>query len=438
MYIDICEATHVRGEQSADVMDLRMASLMDLRGRFRVLCRVFRQADGDVVENAVGAAAALGSVERCADVKMLRAVVKPPDDPATRTAVDRLWTSLAEVRVLCRVGRLTDGLNLMLPLEMEARDIGYGPLLAEILFELGNLHVERGDPVAASAALEEAVWTAELSRHDEVAAKAAAQLVYSAGATQLRFDAGEIWARHTDTLLRRIGGNEYLWGWLYNNRGAMRERQGRLTEAVEDARRAVASKEKVQGPESTDAAMSLSNLAVYLEQLGDVETAVQHMERAVNALEAGLGPEHPGTALHLSNYAEILNRLGRFAEAREMAQRALVIFEGESAPDGVLLSYPLTALGLAYLGDGLAALAVPILERAVKIRDDWESRASSLGEVHFALARALHQLGTDLPRARALALRARAEYTQDLPSPVTNGALGQVNAWLARDLDHQD
>ncbi len=431
MYTDACEATHVRGEQSAEVLDLRMAALHEGLDSLRALSRAFRQANAEVVENAVNAAVALGGVERCADVKVLRAVVKPPEDPTTRAAVDRLRTQLAEVRVLCRVGRLTDGLKSIVALEQDVRGTGYGPLLAETLFELGNLHIERRDATAASIAFEEAVWTAELSRHHEVAAKAAAQLVFAVGDAQLRFDAGEIWARYADTILRRIGGHEYLWGWLFNNRGAMRERQGRLAEALEDAQRAVTVKEKVYGQDSPDVGMSLSNVAILLEQLGQAEAAVPHIERAVKALEAGLGPEHPRTAILLSNYGDILNRLGRFEDAREMSRRALAIFEEETAPDGATISYPLTALGLGYLGDNMAEQALPILQRAAEIREGGKDRSSSLGEVHFALARALRQIGRDVARAKALALRARAEYAQELPSPATARALEQIAVWLA-------
>jgi serine/threonine protein kinase len=430
MYTDTCEATHVRGEQSVEIFDLRMASLDEGLDSLRALSQVFREANAEVVENAVGAASALGNLERCADVKLLRAVVKPPDDPAVRATVDRLRTRLAEVRVQCSVGRLSEGLKSMGPLEEEVRRTGYGPLLAETLFELGNLHCERRDATVAAAAFEEAVWTAELSRHDEVAAKAAAQLVYVVGDALLRFDAGEIWARHAETLLRRMGGQEYLWGWLYNNRGAMRERQGRLTDAVEDARRAVAAKEKVHGPDSAEVGMSLGNVAINLEQLGDVEAAVQTMGRAFRILETCLGPEHPRTAILLSNYGEILNRLGRFEEAARMCARAIAIFEGESAPDGVMLSYPLTALGLAYLGAGQAARALPVLERAAEIRDEKENKSTCLGEVHFALACALAETGTELPRARALTLRARQEYTREAPNPVTKWALAQIDFWL--------
>jgi serine/threonine protein kinase/tetratricopeptide (TPR) repeat protein len=433
MYVDACTATHVRGEQSAEVLDLRMASLNEGLDGLRALSQVFLQANAEVLENAVSAAHALGGVERCADVKLLRAMVRPPEDPATRAAVDRLRTVLAEVRVLYHVGRLTEGLKLIVPLEEEVRRTGYDPLLAETLFELGNLHLERRDIPAASIAFEEAVWTAELSRHDEVAAKAAIQLIYTAGDAQLRFDAGEIWSRYADTILRRVGGHEYLWGWLFNNRGAMRHRQGQITDAVEDARRAVAVKEKVLGPDSADTAGSLSNLAMLLEEMGDGATAVHTLQRAIKASEEGLGPEHPRTAILLSNYAEISNRLGRFSEARAMARRAIGIMQGESAPDGVVVSYPLTALGVGYAREGMADQALPFLERAVAIRDDKENRPSSLGEVHFELARALRQAGRDVARAHALARRARDEYASDSTAPTVKAILAEIEAWLAED-----
>jgi serine/threonine protein kinase/tetratricopeptide (TPR) repeat protein len=437
MYVDACEATHVRGEQSAEVLDLRMASLDECLEGLAALCQALRQANAEVVENAVSAASALRSVDRCADVKLLRAVVRPPEDPTTRATVDRLRARVSEVRAVCQVGRFTEGLTLIAPLVDEVRRTGYGPLLAEALFEMGQLHSERRDAVAAALAFEEALWTAELGRHEEVAAKAAVQLIYAAGGAQLRFDAGEIWARYAETVLRRMGGQDVLWGWLFNNRGAMRERQGRLSEAVDDARAAVAANEKAHGPDSADVGMSLSNVAMYLEQMGDLEAAVSSIERGVRALESGLGPEHPRTGVILSNYAEILNQVGRFAEARQVARRALAIFERETRPDGGAVSYPLTALGLSNLGDGKGIEALPILEQAVAIRDREEIRLTSLGEAHFALARALHQTGQDIPRARALALRARSEYAEDSPSVLTRREITRINAWLA-DNDGSD
>jgi tetratricopeptide (TPR) repeat protein len=202
---------------------------------------------------------------------------------------------------------------------------------------------------------------------------------------------------------------------------------------MEDARRAVTAKERFHGPDSAEAGMSLSNFALYLSLLGDLEAAIPAMQRGINAVEAGFGADHPRTAGLLSNYGEVLNKVGRYEEAREMARRALAIFEREAATNGLVLSYPLTALGVGYLGDGLVDQALPVLERAVTIRDAKEKRAANLGEVHFALARALRVADRDLPRARALALAARAEYASDTPNDVHRRCIAEIDAWLGAD-----
>src|SRR5262249_1484513 len=88
MYTDACEATRLRGEQSAEVLDLRMSCLQERLASARALTDVFTSADRVVVENAVAAAGALPGLDRCADVALMRAVVQPPPDEATRKRVE--------------------------------------------------------------------------------------------------------------------------------------------------------------------------------------------------------------------------------------------------------------------------------------------------------------------------------------------------------------
>jgi tetratricopeptide (TPR) repeat protein/predicted Ser/Thr protein kinase len=431
LYVDACEATHVRGDQSPEILDLRMVALGDALEDLRALCHQLRQATSDTVENAVNAATALGTLERCADVKLLRAIVRPPEDPATRAEVEELRVRLAGVRALARLGRVSEGLKKAVALESDARRVGYAPLLAEVLFICGMMRFEVSDVDEATRTVEDAAWTAELCRHDEVAAEAAASLVYMTGHVQSRFDAGEIWSRHAETVLRRIGGHDLIRGWLFNNRGAMRATQGRLREAIEDMHQAVGAKEKALGPDDADVGSSVGNTAIYLDELGETEQAVEFTERAVRIMEGALGQDHPKVAIQLANLAELRNRLGRFEEARIPAERALAIFERETDPDGIYVTYPLAALGLSHLGAGRFREAVPPLARAVRIRDAREKVLAKLGEVHFALARALGGAGEDLATARALALRARNEYREAPATPATARELDQLDRWLA-------
>ena len=81
VYEEACEATQIRGEQSAEVLDLRMSCLQERLGGLRALTDVFSEANGEVIENAVSAANALAPLDRCADLTLLRAVVRPPGRP---------------------------------------------------------------------------------------------------------------------------------------------------------------------------------------------------------------------------------------------------------------------------------------------------------------------------------------------------------------------
>ena len=430
MYTGACEATHVRREQSAEVLDLRMAALEEARQGLRALCQAFRAATAGVVENAVDATNALPSIARCADIELLRAAVKPPHDPAVRAEVERLRGELAEVRTLLRVGRFSDGIKAVTALEAPVRQTGHAPLLAELMLAIGTAHYEREEFRAAARAYEDALWTAELVRHDEVTAEAATQLV-GMMAAESRFELGEVWAKLAETILRRLGGRERLWGWLLNNRGALADLQGRPDEALGYARQAVAAKEKAMGPDSADVGVTIANMALYFGELGDLPQAATTGERAVRIVSKALGPEHPRTALVITNHAETLTRLGRFAEAREASQRALVIFQRETEPAGIFATAAMMALAIANLDDGRLKEALPLLERAAANREAHDPDPARLAEAHFALARALWDGDLDRARAGALAQRARVDYGRAVPSPHNRRALATLDAWLA-------
>ena len=85
---EACEATHVRGEQSEQLLDLRMQCLERRLGELRALTELFAaQADAEVVDKAVQAAAGPGSaLPRCADTAGAARPLPPPEDPATRAA----------------------------------------------------------------------------------------------------------------------------------------------------------------------------------------------------------------------------------------------------------------------------------------------------------------------------------------------------------------
>jgi hypothetical protein len=77
-YREACEATQVRGEQSPELMDLRMRCLERRRGEAKALADVLASADLEVVTRAKRSVDAISDLARCADAGLLTAKVALP------------------------------------------------------------------------------------------------------------------------------------------------------------------------------------------------------------------------------------------------------------------------------------------------------------------------------------------------------------------------
>jgi len=426
MYKEACEAAMVHKAQSPDVMDLRMECLNERLGGLRALTDVFATADTEVVENAVSAANSLATLDRCADVPLLRAVVRPPDDAETRRKVGELRDRIASLKARYDAGRWKETRQNAPILVTEARKIAYQPLVAESLLLSGHIMTRAGDSRTAERAFDEAFLTGEASRHDEVRAEAAAILVYVVGYQQGRFQEGQQWARVADAILRRLGGHDLLQAWLLNDLGVVLVQEGSADAAMPLFQRSLLLKEKVLGSRHPDVGAAEVGLAFALNNLGRNEEALQHSKRAAAILEEGLGAAHPDLALCLSNSGEMLNALNRYAEAREVFEKAFRIWEGEFGSDNVNLGFALTGIGIGYIAEGKSNNALSPLERAYHLRERYEPESSRFAETGFALARALWDSKHDRTRARSLAARARDSYAKLSEKK----RLAEVNDWL--------
>jgi eukaryotic-like serine/threonine-protein kinase len=410
MYRDACEATQLRGDQSSEVLDLRMTCLQERLGGVRALTNVFANATGEVVEKAVGASNALATLDRCEDLPLLRAVIQPPEDSTTRKQVAKLRERLDDLKALFDSGRWKDALQQAPALVSETRAVGYRPLLAETLSLAGLMYGRSNDALAAEKLLIEAFWMGDASRHDEVRAKAAADLVFVVGYQQGRFDDADRWATAAGSVLQRLGGHDLMRAWLLNDQGCVASLRGRKDVAVQDMKEGLALKERALGRDHPDVGVSESNLALMLKDMGLNEEALEHVERAIVVGERGLGSGHPDLATDLSNRGEILNALARYAEARQSFQRARLIWERELGGENLNLAYALTGIGLGHLAEGNAATALVPLERAFKLRKEQETEPSRRAETSFALARALWDSQRDRSRAQVLADEAKDDY----------------------------
>jgi eukaryotic-like serine/threonine-protein kinase len=428
-YADTCEATQVRGEQSAQVLDLRISCLNDRLDEIKALTNLFARADRAMLVRAPEAVDALGALERCANVPVLLALVPPPQAKETRVAVDRVRQRLAEAKVLYDAGRFGPGLATAIPLAAEARTLGYRPLVAEALMLLGRLQFEVGDAAAARSTLAEALSEAEASRHDEVVADAAILLAGAVVETDFaRAADAERWLELAAAALDRMGpGHARARGWILTERAVILSRRHDFRSALPFARDAVLLKEKTLGPDHPDVAHSLVDLDLALAGVGQPAEALIANDRAMRIYRQAYGEDNTYVALCLNNRGEALLALGRYHEARAAFEGAIAKWSAVFGPEHRYLGYPLTGLGRARLAMKDPHGAVATLERALAIRTGHELSAWLIAETRFALARALRATG-HRARARAEAVAARAELA---PMPEAAPDRGEIDRWLA-------
>ncbi len=452
-HTEACRATAVEGVQSEQVLDLRMACLERRRDELDALVGVLVGADVAVVREASSAAQRLTPVDECARVEALTQLAAQPSDPAQREAIAAVARELSRAHALAAAGRPRDAAEQLAALVPRARELGYAPLLAEVLAHHGELASRRGE-TWAEATLEESVWTAVRAGADSIAARAAVELTHFVGYGNARPAEAERWFELAHALIDRTGGTPAQLVRLYVTRGAIALEQGDLDEATrsfagarELARAELGPDDRLQGLASTAVANDLfmrgkldESLVLYEEALalfertlgaahpatgdvvsnigsvhwarGDTDLARSWYERALAITEATHGPMHPDVAAALVNLAATYDQQSRYAEARPLLERALAIYETTLGPTHPDLVDTLHNLGIVLEALGELDAAVAMARRAVAIQD------ASFGPSHpdtistlRSLASMLAQQGKQAERAelleRALAISSR-------------------------------
>jgi len=431
MYRDACEATHTRGEQSPETLDLRMDCLDERRAALGALTTVLAAADGAALASAVDAANGLPPVDGCADIRLLREGTDAPRDEATRAKIADLRARLAAAKTLAAMGRYDEANAEGRAVIAEARALGNRGLLAQALgtvawFGSGTMFHPEILPL-----LEESVWTALAVKRDDVAAQSATYLQSAVGYYLARPDEGRRWGALATALLDRLGpGHDVLRSWVVNGEGAMRGQEGDFAGALDAFERALALKQKALPPDHPDVGLGIDNVGDALHRLGRNDEALAMNQRAAEIARKAYGPASPELARETNNRGECLLALGRAREALAAYEDARDHW-GSADTESPTLAFPLTGIGESLLALGRPREALEPLEHALRLRDAAAVDPMLLAQTRFALARALADAGGAEGRALSLARQARAAYAAAAKA-IGARERDKVDAWLAR------
>ena len=182
-----------------------------------------------------------------------------------------------------------------------------------------------------------------------------------------------------------------------NNLALLLRRTNRLADAEPMYRRALAIGETSLGPDHPTVATRLNNLAGLLRATNRLAEAEPMYRRALAITEARLGPDHPTVATRLNNLAEVLRATSRLAEAEPMFRRALAITEASLGPDHPNVATRLNNLAGLLEATNRLAEAEPMFRRALAIDE------TSLGPDHPEVATDLNNLAGLLESTNRLA-----------------------------------
>jgi tetratricopeptide (TPR) repeat protein len=135
-------------------------------------------------------------------------------------------------------------------------------------------------------------------------------------------------------------------------------------------------------------------------------------------------------ALSLNNLAVAHGKAGRSDEAKALYARALAAWEGSVGPDHPDVGRPLFGLATIAIDEGRPADAVPLLERALRVREAADIDPELVAAARFSLAQALWNADQDRTRAIALARTALAEHRAR--GPIGAETVAIVEDWLAQ------
>ncbi len=388
-----CEATRVRGEQSEEVMALRMRCLDQRLAEVAALSRLFSQADAQVVEWAARAVEGLPPLAGCSDVAALAARGPQPVDPAARERAEALRDTLAQGRAMLAAARYTPALELVEPVARAAKEAGDGAGAAEALLLVARLRERAGDLRGARTVLFEALRHAELSRNDEAAAHIWTMAVRTVDDSREQQALAEHWRERAEVAIERLGrGAEALLAELDTSVARNLYMRGRYSEAAERHEAAIARLERAQGPRSLEGVDARVELGTVRLAQGRVEEAITLFEQALEARRQLLGADHPEVARVIQKLGQARLQQGRREEAEAHLRQALAVFERALGPE-----HPRVAEALHSLGNRLVAAkrpqeAVALLERALRITEKVEGPESTQHAVLLnSLAMALSQ-----------------------------------------------
>jgi tetratricopeptide (TPR) repeat protein len=478
---EACEATRVRGEQTATLLDLRMSCLDDRLGELGVVRRTLGTLPATELASALGIGGALGELSQCSDARSLER--RTPRDPAAIARSKALGAELAEANATIVRGRVAeatggavegyaDALNVTERVLASARAERLPVIEAQALRVRSHLQ-GRGAGTGDADDFYKALAIGD--RLADPAIRVDALLGLLGGATADAARAGEVpmLAKLIETALAELPGEQHSRRARLVGMVATFERdRGDLAKAEHGLREAVKHLDAAHGSSDPNALNGRRLLARVLIKQRRIDDARAIFREVIATIRETYGDPHPLLVAAMIEVGQNYAQIGAFTDARATYTQALAMAEtlnGSTHPQVAIVLRSLGFLGLlddpaaartafgravtifeampgkqrdlasvlvgrgeAELAAGEAKAAVASLERGFALWAETRVDRNLAPTAKYALAQALWQTKGDRRRARVLATEALEAYrtTKGPWSDTVDEVTGEVERWL--------
>ncbi len=424
MHRSACKATRVTGEQTEQLMSLRMWCLDGRLREAKAFTDALLAATPRMVTRAVDAASHLPDVDACADARALSDQV-PPRDAAARGRIDALRDELAKAKTAAEFGKLSDGVAMLESVADRVKSEDYAPLEADALLELARKKFAKtGDPKVAEDLMKQAMLAAERGHADIVRVRAYIVLIFLIGNVQGRSEEAHQLAEHAAAVIKRLANPDGLEGQLLGNLGQLYIQEGKLDEAEKMLNRSVELLERAAGKDHIETARAVSMVADIARRRGDHQRSLELSRRAYEIHAKAYGEGHPETAKTRFGIGVALEDMGKIDEALVEVGAVLATLETALGPDHVDLAPASDELGILYRRKGKLKDAEAQHRRSLALREKGlgpEHPDTTLSLDNLALVLALQgRFDEALPLQKRSLASLEATYGADHPEVVAS------------------
>jgi tetratricopeptide (TPR) repeat protein len=380
-YDETCAERAQLGEERYDA---RMACLARRAIELGELTNVLENADDATAMQASAAVHTWSSAGACEDIGV----------EANVAAIDgEVARMIARSRALLLAGRWADSVTAADAAVAAALERGDLYARVEARLAHGDAHIRGGNADVGQASYEEAVQEATAAGADELAARAAIQLMRF-HAISHHVDDAMLWSRHAEGALHRLGSPPRLQAAWLEALGIARGNRGEYEDALDAFEQALTLQKELGNEDTLEIAALHNGLGVCFDSMGRWRDAQREFYASLSTSIRLLGERHPTVALRMMNLGHVELRMRNVDAAREHFARSLKVSEETLPPIHPQIGIAARSIAEAEVARGDSAAAEPFARRSLAlVGDAYGPDDPRTARSHGTLARVLLGLG---------------------------------------------